>query len=130
VSEIEKILSNKIKISDITINHKDIFLQHKTTKREIYTKEYEKYSLENFYDVVFVNDLGFISEASRNNIFIKYNNLWFTAPILSGVLPGITRSIFIEQNKVVEKNITVQDIKNADEIWLSNSIRGLVKVVL
>jgi len=127
ISDIDTILTNKVVISDIIIDSCDIFLQHKTSRRNIYNTEYQKY---NVYDVIFINNLGFISEASRHNIFIKKDNQWVTPPLSAGILPGIIRQIFIETTPVLEKNITLDELKNADEVWLSNSIRGLIKVEL
>jgi para-aminobenzoate synthetase/4-amino-4-deoxychorismate lyase len=127
ISDIDKILTNKVVISDIIIDAGDIFLQHKTSRRKIYNTEYQKY---NVYDVIFINNLGFISEASRNNIFIKKQNQWITPPLLAGILSGIMRQIFMETTQVLEKNITLDELKNADEVWLSNSINGLIKVEL
>ena len=120
-------MTNKVVISDIIIDAGDIFLQHKTSRRTIYNTEYQKY---NVYDVIFINNQGFIGEASRHNIFIKKQNRWITPPLSAGILPGIMRQIFIETTEVLEKNITLDELKNADEIWLSNSIRGLIKVEL
>lgn len=130
-SKIEPIASNKICLSDITIDCDNIFLNHKTSKREIYNSEYQKYSELGFLDVIFTNKEGFVTEGSRHNIFIQNQQLEFiTPPIKDGLLPGTMRETVINSHNVTVKSITIDDLTNAKAIFLSNAINGLVEVTL
>ena len=56
-----------------------------------------------------------------------------TPPLTLPVLPGITRGVVLELArgagiKVVEKEFSKGDFLEADEIFLTNSIRGVVPV--
>ena len=129
-SPVEINLSEKhITLSSIKTHSKDIFLQHKTSHREIYKTEYSKYNKQGFYDVIFENEQGQITEACRHNLFIEKNSFLYTPPLSCGLLPGIKRHTLI-QNGAIEKEIFINDLKTADKIFLSNSIRGLVEVKL
>ena len=62
-------------------------------------------------------------------IFIKQKDIWLMPRISSGILSGIYRNCFIESNNnVKETHLYKNDLLNADEIMLTNSVRGKVKV--
>jgi para-aminobenzoate synthetase/4-amino-4-deoxychorismate lyase len=54
----------------------------------------------------------------------------FTPPIKSGILNGIMRQKLIDEGKLKEKTISIKELKNADEIYCINSVRGIKKVTL
>jgi para-aminobenzoate synthetase/4-amino-4-deoxychorismate lyase len=119
-----------ISLSDIRVSSRDIFLQHKTSKRTVYDAEYALAISSDFYDVVFFNELGHLTEASRHNIFIKIGDTWRTPRLKSGLLSGIQRAKTMIEFKAVESDLMHKDLLSADEIILTNSVRGNVKVGL
>ncbi|MDZ7623085.1 MAG: aminodeoxychorismate synthase component I [Ignavibacteriaceae bacterium] len=124
-------LSKKVSviISQNKINSTDKFRHFKTTNRKLYDDEYSRYNSKGFYEVLYQNEKDEIAEGSRTNIFLRKGDAWFTPHLDSGALPGIYRNYFIENNlNVVEKNITVEDLIEADELLLTNALRGEVKV--
>ncbi len=118
----------KIKLSPILNNPDNIFLYHKTTNRDIYDSEREKANESGFFEVLFLNKNGFITEGSFTNIFIKRNAKYFTPKISAGLLPGIWRKQFISETKAVQADISLQDLTAADKIYIGNSARGKMKV--
>jgi para-aminobenzoate synthetase/4-amino-4-deoxychorismate lyase len=124
-------LSKKVSviISQNKINSTDKFRNFKTTNRKLYDDEYSHYNLKGVYEVLYLNEKDEIAEGSRTNIFFRKGSAWFTPDLDSGALPGIYRNYFIQNNlNVVEKNITVKDVIKADELLLTNALRGEVKV--
>ena len=120
-----------IAISSIPTSSKDIFKFHKTTNRGLYNKEYKKYTNYGFFEVIFKNEKGQITEGSTTNIFIKKGKYYYTPLVECGLLNGIYRQIFIKHNKnVIEDIITEKDLKEAQEIYLTNSVKGMVRVFL
>lgn len=75
---------------------------------------------------------GKISESSRSNFFIVKKDKTIVTST-SHVLKGITRQRVIklakEHYKVVEKDITFRDLKNATEAFLSSTTKGTLPVV-
>lgn len=76
---------------------------------------------------------GYVIESTRANLFVVHAATVFTPPVFGGCLPGIMRQQVIRafQRKgmqLVEKHLTVLDLNAADEVFLSNSIRGVVPV--
>ncbi|MEJ2196812.1 MAG: aminotransferase class IV [Ignavibacteriaceae bacterium] len=119
----------KIIISEKSINSDNKFQYFKTTNRGLYNSELAKYNRAGFFEVLFFNEKKELAEGSTTNIFIKKNNVWLTPPITSGVLPGIYRNHFLSTRQDAKETvITVNDLLNADEVILTNSVRGEVKV--
>ena len=108
------------------------FLYHKTTNRKIYEEEYKRYKHAGFYDAIFANEKGEITEGAISNIFIRKNDTLFTPPKACGLLDGVYRRYLINSKryKVKERILFKKDLLCTDEIYLSNSVRGLVRVRL
>lgn len=119
-----------ITISNDIINSQSIFQHHKTSRREHYNRAYDEAEKNGFYDVIFFNENDHLVEASRHNIFIKKEGGYFTPPLKAGALNGIERQEFMKNNEVKEVEITRDKLIAADEILLSNSVRGMVSVYL
>jgi branched-chain amino acid aminotransferase len=86
-----------------------------------------------FDDAVFLNSKEHITEATTSNIFIVKNKTLYTPPISDGVLPGITRLLVHEicnflDISIQEISLSIADIYAADELFLSNSIKGIQPV--
>ncbi|QGU00548.1 Aminodeoxychorismate lyase [Candidatus Syntrophocurvum alkaliphilum] len=85
------------------------------------------------YDAILINENNHICETSRCNIFWVKNNTLYTPEISCGLLPGIARQKVIEkamkQNiKVFEVAANILEVYEADEVFLTNSVRGLIPV--
>ncbi len=118
-----------IAISEQKTNSRDIFLHHKTTQRRLYDNEYKKYRKSGYYDVLFRNERDEITEGAISNIFIKAKGKYYTPPLSCGLLNGAYRRYLLDKKRnVQEKVLTLKDIQNADEIYLVNSVRGMMRV--
>lgn len=131
--EVEKIseeLNNlSVIISRKIINSKNVFQYFKTTNRKIYDSELNKYKMKGFDEVIFLNEKGEVAEGSFTNIFIKKNDIYLTPPINSGILSGVYRKYFLVTNSNSrEMKLSLQDLINADELIMVNSVRKEMKV--
>lgn len=84
---------------------------------------------EGFNEPLFLNEKGFITEGATSNIFIVKNNVISTPLISCGILNGTVRKWVIDNFEVVEKEITIEELKDADEVFITNSLMGIMKVV-
>ena len=71
-----------------------------------------------------------VCDATIANIFIIKNDCIYTCLLSEGCVDGIMRRFLLAQLQqqgfnVQEKAITVEDLYTADEVFLSNSIRGI-----
>ncbi len=120
----------RVIIGEQKISSRSIFQYHKTSRREVYIEEFAKAKKEGYYDAIILNEHNEVAEGCIHNLFIRKGGKLITPPIKAGVLHGIYRQKIIDTEYAIEKRITLDDLKNADEVLLSNSVRGLVKVEL
>jgi len=84
----------------------------------------------NFYEVILLNQQGFITEGSRSNIFFIKDDTLFTAPS-SEVLQGVTRKKIIEIIKNLsisfeEKHVHINDITLYESIFITGTSRRVL----
>ena len=114
-------------VSDTRLDSHSVFLFHKTTRRELYDTEWKHYADGAGADeVIYLNERGEVAEGSRTNIFIKRGGKLYTPPLTSGLLPGVLRAELIANGEAEEAILTLQDLSNAEAVFLGNSVRGLV----
>ena len=88
-------------------------------------------ALDKGYDsAIFINERGEVCETSFANIFFVRDGEIFTPVISSGLLKGTMRDFIIENYKVREEIIYLDDLKNFDEAFISNSLMGVRNVSL
>lgn len=122
----------RVRLAKTRTDSQDRFLFHKTTRRELYDRQLKTAEAEGFFDMIFCNERGEITEGCRSNIIIKKNGRYFTPPLECGVLPGVYRAHLFasRQFNLEEKILLPQELERAEEILLCNAVRGLVKAVL
>jgi len=108
------------------------WLFHKTTLRELYDTERQRALTAGFYEVLFTNTRGEVTEGSITNIFIQRQGTIITPPMACGLLPGVFRRYLLEQATPPgrEAILTRLDLEKAEAIFVGNSVRGLVQVRL
>ena len=75
-----------------------------------------------------MNKFNQITEGAISNIYIKKNGRFFTPHINCGLLNGIIRRKQLMKRNFSEKILTIEDLIEADEIYISNAIIGFRKV--
>ena len=73
------------------------------------------------------------AECSASNLFLVKDGAVATPPLESGILPGITRAEVIdiglaEGNPVAQRLISLDELRTADEIFITNTIMGIMPV--
>lgn len=102
----------------------------KTTSAQLYTIA-SIFRKENDYDeCLLINERKEVVEAISSNLFILKGDDLITPPLESGCLKGIMRKKIIEFAPQLKLNIKEESfspfaLQKADEVWLSNSIKGL-----
>lgn len=117
-----------LKISKVLRNSTSILSYIKSSCYIENIIEKRKAVKEGFDDVLFFNENGFLSETSCANIFIIKNNRIFTPKIENGLLRGIIRTWVINNFSVEEGKILYEDLKDADEVFVTNSLMGIMRV--
>ncbi|HEY0873403.1 MAG TPA: aminodeoxychorismate synthase component I [Vicinamibacterales bacterium] len=110
------------------IDRSDVFLYHKTTKRDVYDRA--RASRPEADSVLLWNDAGEVTEGTEANLVIVRDGVKVTPPIDCGLLPGTLRAELLASGQIVEGRVMKDELASADEIWLINSVRGWMRVVL
>lgn len=125
-------VSKRIAVAPGVVQSKNILLYHKTTCRQLYDDTYRRYAQQGFYDVLFCNEKGEITEGSYHNVFLEKDGVWRTPSVSCGLLPGIERQRILASKEAgaTEAILRLEDLQDADRIYLTNSVRGIVEVTL
>ncbi len=78
---------------------------------------------------------GYLTEGAASNAYAVIDGIIYTAPKDEKVLPGITRDVVIEIAKandmpLREQAVTLSQLKQADEIWVSSSTKEVVPITV
>jgi para-aminobenzoate synthetase / 4-amino-4-deoxychorismate lyase len=118
--------SLRVRFADQIVSSADVFLRHKTTHRQFYDDELAKAQVQGFDEVVFMNERGEITGGAISNIFIRKGDRLITPFLACGVLPGVFRSFLLDTAADTEEGVlTGPDLREAKEIYLCNSLRGM-----
>jgi len=87
---------------------------------------------EVFETILFEN--GFITEGAVSNVFCCIDNKIITPPLTENILPGVTRKVILEliqdtSFEYEETKITVDSFLSAEEIWVTNSTKGVIPII-
>lgn len=155
---LEPVKTNKVSLSKNTINSKEPLLYHKTTFRPWYEEAMEKIKSGEVFDVIFFNERGELTEGARSNVILQIEGRFYTPPVSCGLLNGIVRGKVLSEknphpefltfvphseihpsplkgewrfdNIVIEKNLYLEDLNQAEKVFCINSVRGVVEVKL
>jgi branched-chain amino acid aminotransferase len=84
-------------------------------------------------DAIFLNEKGFLAEASSSNVFLVSGGFLKTPRLGSGLLPGVTREVVLELAKkyglsTMETDIKSEELQAAEEVFLTNSMIEIMPV--
>jgi para-aminobenzoate synthetase/4-amino-4-deoxychorismate lyase len=110
---------------------RDPFLFHKTTNRKTYDEAFQQAFAEGYADVIFLNELGEVTEGAISNVFVRRDGEWLTPPVHCGLLNGAYRQHVLRTLPDAREAILhLEDLYEADEIAICNAIRGWRRVKL
>ena len=116
VSALNPAVDQQVRLATTPIDSSDRFLFHKTTLRDFSSD-----------DVVYWNERGEITESSIANIVVLIDGRHYTPPIACGLLAGTFRNYLLAQGKISERVIKIEELRNAEEFFLINSVRKWVR---
>ncbi len=104
------------------------FVHHKTTYRDHYQAVRDQYPT--FDDVILVNESGFVTETTIANLVVKRDGRLLTPARRHGLLPGVFRQHLLETGEIEEADITPEDVRGAEALFLVNSVRKWIPASL
>jgi branched-chain amino acid aminotransferase len=89
---------------------------------------------EGAFEAIMLGHKGHITEGASSNVFAVVGDTVLTPPLEAGILMGITRRVVLEvarenEIRILELPLTEDVLLNADEAFITSSIREIVPVV-
>ena len=95
------------------------------------TRSGARAQLHGHAEVLFRNERDEVTEGAISNLFARFGAHLVTPPIGCGLLPGIARAVALaERPGASEAVLTVDDLAQADELFICNAVRGWRRVRL
>lgn len=127
----------KVCIAADTLPDNDYLRRFKTTRRAVYDAGCRQAERQGAFDSLFFNKNGHLLEGGRSNVFVKTGGEWHTPALDADILNGVMRQAvmadplrYLGTPRVHESRITRAMLHRAEEIRLSNALRGVFPVVL
>lgn len=122
-------------IAETVLPPQNYLRRFKTTCRDIYDTGWQQAEQQGAFDSLFFNSDGHLLEGGRSNVFIRLGNEWHTPALDLDILNGVMRqAVFahpqthLGTDTVHQSRITREMLAQADEIRLSNALRGIFQV--
>jgi para-aminobenzoate synthetase/4-amino-4-deoxychorismate lyase len=112
-----------LKLASRSVNSHDIFLFHKTTRRDVYDEA--RNDVDHCDDVILWNEKNELTETTIANLFLEIDGELLTSPVECGLLAGTYRRYMLENGRAKEAVLRKSDLVNASKIYVANSMRGL-----
>lgn len=120
-------------VSAVRRSSTSLMLPHKSLNYSENWLEKQKAVENGYQEVLFLNEDGFVTECSASNVFFVKDDVWYTPQLSVGLLNGIMRQRLIcaikkEKWIVKEGEYTLGELCLADQIYLTNSLMGIMPV--
>ncbi|MEU8531079.1 MULTISPECIES: aminotransferase class IV [Streptomyces] len=79
-------------------------------------------------EALFANTVGELCEGTGSNVFVVLDGRIHTPPVSSGCLAGITRALAVEWTGAVEKDLPLDVLEHAEEVFLTSTLRDVQAV--
>ena len=81
-----------------------------------------------FDNAILRNTKGYYIEATNSSLFIVKDNVIYTPPLSDGCIDGTMRAWVLNNVKIIEKSLSLADIKQSDEVFVTNALTGITAV--
>lgn len=127
----------RVIISPTILPVQNYLRRFKTTHRTLFDQAWQTAETQGAFDSLFFNSDGILLEGGRSNVFVKHRGQWLTPSLDLDILNGIMRQAvldepqkYLQTNQVIETHITQKTLQEAEEIRLSNALRGVFAAAL
>ncbi|AOT30043.1 aminobenzoate synthetase [Neisseria meningitidis] len=127
----------RVIISPTILPAQNYLRRFKTTPRALFDQAWQTAETQGAFDSLFFNSDGILLEGGRSNVFVKHRGQWLTPSLDLDILNGIMRQAvldepqkYLQTNQVIETHITQKTLQEAEEIRLSNALRGVFAAAL
>ncbi|WP_419193045.1 aminotransferase class IV [Kolteria novifilia] len=119
-----------LRTSPFLVSRTDPFAAHKTFNYGLRIHSHRLAQAAGADEALLLDTDGLVLETTSSNLFASIDGEWVTPSIRGGVLPGTVRAMVLEQARgdILECAISLDQLKRAESICLTNSGRGVTSV--
>jgi para-aminobenzoate synthetase/4-amino-4-deoxychorismate lyase len=119
-------------LAESVVHRDEVMLYHKSAARVRYENALTQARVRTpgAFDVLLKNEVGEITEFSRGNIVLEREGALWTPAQECGLLHGCLRQALIDAGVLRTGHFTEADLKEAQQLWFVNSLRGFIAVRL
>ena len=121
-----------IRISDYRLQYKapGVLSPLKSTSALLYVHASQWAKQQGYDDAFIFNSAERVIESTRSNVFVVTKGRIVTPPLSEGMVDGVMRKQVMQilgdsGSEVYEMPVMPEDLEMADEIWLTNVVKGL-----
>lgn len=124
----------RVGLLNFTKNQNSLLVKHKTSNYLENILGQQQARKNGWLEGLLLNNVGFLAEGTKSNIFFSQDRQLVTPDTASGILPGITRAKIMAIAKaagwsVQEKKVTTAEIFAAEQCFICNSLMGIMPVI-
>ena len=108
-------------ISPAFVDSSDVFLYHKTTRRNVYVRA--RAARPDCDCVILCNERGEVTESDIANVAVRLDGAWWTPPVNCGLLAGTYRAQMLAEGRLQERVLTPADLRRGEAIALLNAVQ-------
>ncbi|MFC4624542.1 aminotransferase class IV family protein [Daeguia caeni] len=121
----------RLAIARTRLDSADPLLRHKTTRRQAYLAAREEFSPAEIDEVLLLNERDEVCEGTITTVFLDVGkSACITPPLSSGLLDGVLRRELLNNGATTESIVTIDDLLHASDIFVGNSLRGMIRARL
>lgn len=127
----------QVLLADTVLPRCDYLRRFKTTRRATFDQAWQNAEQQQAFDSLLFNTDGVLLEGGRSNVFVKINGQWHTPSLDLDILNGVMRQeilhrphLYLHTDHVRESRITRDLLQQAEQLVLSNALRGCLPVTL
>lgn len=120
----------RVRLAESPVDSADARLFHKTSDRTLYEAAGAEARAAGADEAILWNERGELTEGTRTNLVLDLDGSWVTPSRESGLLAGVCRQVLLDRRRIREAVLRKNDLGRAQAIYLTNSLRGLMRAVL
>ena len=120
--------SLEVRLAPAPIVAKNDFMSHKLDYAPWYEEARAQIARGEVFDWIFYDEEGWLTEGARSNIVVLLDGGYHTPALRSGMLNGVMRQKLLQEGRILERKLRVEDLERAQKVFCINALRGMLEV--
>ena len=120
--------SLEVRLAPVPIVVKNDFMSHKLDYAPWYEEARSQIARGEVFDWIFYDEEGWLTEGARSNIVLLLDGGYYTPKLRGGMLNGVMRQKLLQEGRILERKLRVEDLSRAQKVFCINALRGMLEV--